>query len=166
MNNKSLTLSTLLIISLSSCISNASYSYKLPLENNKTSGFFNGTLPDGSIRFVKAGDGTGLPPTPIVVVPPIVEGGSAETEFSEEQSCLTEHNSISAKAQIEQYPDATFGGLFFNASSEKKCIAHAYLARKSFDETCKAKNANKLNIILNNLNQNVFHLTYEFTGGC
>ena len=126
----------------------------------------NGTLPDGSIRFVKAGDGTGLPPTPIVVVPPIVEGGSGETEFSEDQSCLTEHNSISAKAQIEDYPDATFGGLFFNASSEKKCIAHAYLARKSFDETCKAKNANKLNIILNNLNQNVFHLTYEFTGGC
>ncbi|RTX96396.1 hypothetical protein EJ576_21970 [Pseudomonas sp. C 49-2] len=154
---------TIAILTILAGTAQASYTYNLPLQsiNSKS-----GALPEGSIRFVKAGDGTGLPPTPIVVVPPIVEGGSGETEFSEEQSCLTEHNSISAKAQIEDYPDATFGGLFFNASSEKKCIAHAYLARKSFDETCKVKNANKLNIILNNLNQNVFHLTYEFTGGC
>ncbi len=154
---------TFTLITIMASTTQASYTYHLPLQSINS---VSGALPDGSVRFVKAGDGTGLPPTPIVVVPPIVEGGSAETEFSEEQSCLTEHNSISAKAQIEQYPDATFGGLFFNASSEKKCIAHAYLARKSFDETCKAKNANKLNIILNNLNQNVFYLTYEFTGGC
>lgn len=141
----------------------ASFTYHLPLQSfNSTSG----ALPDGSIRFVKQGDGTGLPPTEIVVVPPIVEGGSSETEYSEEQSCLTENNANSAKAKIEQYPNAIFGGLYYSSSTEKGCIAHAYLAKKTYDESCKASNSSRLNNTLSNLNLDIFTITYEFTGGC
>lgn len=107
-----------------------------------------------------------MPPTEVITPPPIVEGGSGETEYSEEQSCLTEHNANSAKAKIEQYPNAVFGGLFYSSSTEKGCIAHAYLAKKTYDESCKASNGNRLNVTLSNLNLNIFTITYEFTGGC
>lgn len=161
--NKIIKLSALSLILISGA-SHASFTLTIPLSNKNSA---SGLLPDNAIRFVKAGDGTGLPPTEIITPPPIVEGGSAETEYSEEQSCLVESNSKEAKAQIEQYPNAVFGGLFYSSSSEKPCIAHAYLPKKNFDSTCKASNGNKLNIIISNMNNTtMFGFTYELTGGC
>lgn len=157
------TLITLAILTILTGTAQASYTYNLPLQsiNSKS-----GALPDGSIRFVQAGDGTGLPPTEEVVVPPIVDGGSGGVDYSEEQSCLTEHNANSAKAQVEQYPNAVFSGLFYNSSSEKACIAHAYLPKKYFDAACKSTNSSKLNAIISNMNNTMFGFTYELTGGC
>lgn len=162
MKNKVIKLSALSLILISGA-SHASFTLTIPL-SNKNSG--SGLLPDNAIRFVKAGDGTGLPPTEVITPPPVVEGGSGETEYSEEQSCLDESNANSAKAQVEQYPYAVFGGLFYSSSSEKACIAHAYLPKKYFDAACKSTNASKLNTVISNMNNTMFGFTYEFTGGC
>ncbi|MBK3506734.1 MULTISPECIES: hypothetical protein [Pseudomonas] len=154
---------TFTLLSIMASTSHASYTYHLALQSTNST---TGALPDGSIRFVKAGDGTGLPPTEIITPPPIVDGGSGEVEYSEEQSCLDEGNANSAKAQVEQFPSVVFGGLFYNASSEKACIAHALLPMKTYSSACKASNVNKLNGIISNMEYTMFGFTYEFTGSC
>lgn len=154
---------TFTLLTIIAGTSQASYTYHLALQNtNSTSG----ALPEGSIRFVKAGDGTGLPPTEVITPPPVVDGGSGETEYSEEQSCLVESNANSAKALIEQYQNATFGGLFYSSTSEKSCIVHAYLPRKTYDQSCKFTNGARLNALMGNMDTTMFGFTYEFTGGC
>lgn len=155
---------TLTLLSISN-VSNAAFLIKIPMQ--ETSGGMNsGSLPEGSIRFVKAGDGSGLPPTEVITPEPPVQGGSDETEYSEEQSCLQESNANSAKALIEQYQYAVFGGLFYNVQSVKGCIAHAYLPKNRFDAACKVSNGSRLNAVISNMNLTQFEFTYELTGGC
>lgn len=163
MNKKISAIFALTLISFS--ISNAAFLIKIPMQ--QMNGVMNsGSLPDGSIRFVKAGDGSGLPPTEVITPEPPVLGGSDEIEYSEEQSCLQESNANSAKALIEQFPYAVFGGLFYNAQSDKGCIAHAYLPKNKFDAACKVSNGSKLNAVISNMNLTQFEFTYELTGGC
>jgi len=151
-------LTALILCSIPFCAS-AQYIFKFPMLESQ-----GGSLPNDSIRFVKPGDGSGLPPTVEPVPPVVIPQTEAELEYSEQQSCLTSSNAREAKAYVEQFPGVIYTGLYYNFT--EKCMVHFTATKKRYSNECKATGDNALNRVLEGVHTTRFVPKYELVGGC
>jgi len=137
----------------------AEYIFKYPLEEAR-----GGILPDGSIRYVKAGDGSGLPPTVEPVPPVVVPDTDAELEVSEQQNCLTAGNANDAKAYVEQFSGIVYQSLYYNFT--EKCVVQFTATKKKYSNECKATGDNALSRVIEAVHTTQFTPKYTLIGGC